>query len=95
MSEKQSTVEKLKKQREQLNARIEKMEATAKTRQRKQDAKRKILVGAYHLELAEKLGKLEELKSGLDKFLKRNSDRALFDLAPLAAEETKQDSATL
>lgn len=44
-----SKVEKLKKQRSVLNARIQKMEATQKQQGRKQDTRRKILVGAYYL----------------------------------------------
>lgn len=74
------TLEKLKEQREKLNARIQKKEAMLKTSERKKDTRRKILIGSYFLDNAIKDNKLDEIKSLMDKYLKRNSDRNLFDL---------------
>jgi hypothetical protein len=74
------TLEKLKEQREKLNARIQKKEAMLKTSERKKDTRRKILIGSYYLDNAIKENKLDEIKLLMDKYLKRNSDRNLFDL---------------
>lgn len=68
---------------------LQKLEAQARARQagqeRKLDNRRKVLLGAY---LLSKIKKDDELKAqtlaGLDKFLTRPAERALFDLPPLA-----------
>jgi len=74
-------IEKLKAQREQLAARIQKLEAAEKTREKKRDTRRKILVGAYYLDKLKEEGGLEGLAQELDGFLTRKTDRELFDLA--------------
>jgi len=74
------SLEKLKEQRDKLNARIQQKEARLKTSERKIDTRKKILIGSYFLDNAIKENKLDEIKSFMDKYLKRNSDRALFDL---------------
>ena len=76
-------IEKLKKQKDVISARIQKMEAMEKHRERKRDTRRKILVGSYYLDKAKKDGTFKETKSIMDKYLKRKSDRELFDLEPL------------
>jgi large subunit ribosomal protein L7/L12 len=73
-------LEKLKEQRDKLNARIQQKEARLKTSMRKIDTRKKILIGSYFLDSAIKENKLDEIKSLMDKYLKRNSDRSLFDL---------------
>jgi large subunit ribosomal protein L7/L12 len=73
-------LEKLKEQRDKLNARIQQKEARLKSSERKIDTRKKILIGSYFLDNAIKENKLDEIKSSMDKYLKRNSDRALFDL---------------
>lgn len=73
-------LEKLKEQRDKLNARIQQKEARLKSSERKIDTRKKILIGSYFLDNAIKENKLDEIKSFMDKYLKRNSDRALFDL---------------
>ncbi len=78
-----SKIEKLKKQREVINNRIQKMEAMEKNRERKRDTRKKILIGSYHLDQAKKSDTMDALNKIMDKFLKRNSDRELFDLEPL------------
>ena len=74
---------KMKRKQEVLQARIEKLEAAEKAREKKRDTRRKILLGAYVLEQAKSNGSVAELYRKMDGFLKRNSDRVLFDLKPL------------
>ena len=50
MNEKCSKIETLKQKKEQLNARIQKLEALQKSRERKRDTRRKILIGAYFMD---------------------------------------------
>jgi len=73
-------LEKLKEQRDKLNARIQQKEARLKTSERKIDTRKKILIGSYFLDNAIKENKIDEIKSMMDQYLKRNSDRTLFDL---------------
>lgn len=82
-----SQLEKLKRQKEVLEARIQKAEALHKERGRKEETRRKILLGAYFLEKLRKDGTFESIKQELNNFLSRNSDRKLFDL-PLLENET-------
>ena len=78
----------LKKKQDQLNAQIQQLEATVKSRERKQDTRRKILIGAYYLDKAKKdKTQWEGMVKLMALYLKRNADRILFDLAPL---ETNQ-----
>ena len=77
---KKHKLDKLKEQREQINARIQKLEAAEKAREKKRDTRRKILVGAYYLDKAKNEGRFEEVKQAMDEFLTRKSDRVLFDL---------------
>lgn len=75
----------LKKKKAQLEAQLMELERRQKERNRKDDTRRKVLVGAYVLEMIEEDGKnitLNEsiLRSELDRFLIRNNDRALFGL---------------
>lgn len=83
----ESLLEKLKNQREKLNARIQSAEARLKTTERKKDTRRKILLGSYYLDEANKQNKWNEIKNIMNQYLKRNSDRELFDLEPLAENE--------
>ena len=83
MNEKQSRLDSLKKKKEQLNSRIQKLESLQKSRQRKRDTRRKILIGAYFMDKATEEGGLDSLFQQLDGYLKRNSDRELFHLEPL------------
>jgi len=78
--DKQEYLQNLKKKQEQLKAKIQAVEAREKTKSRKQDTHRKILVGAYFLDKAAKENTMEALRKELDGFLTRDSDRVLFDL---------------
>ena len=61
----------------------QKLEALQKARERKRDTRRKILIGAYFMDKAAEEGGLDTLFNQLDGYLKRNSDRELFQLDPL------------
>jgi len=87
MSEKQSKLDLLKKKKEQLHTRIQKLESLQKSRERKRDTRRKILIGAYFIDKATEEGVLDSLFQQLDGYLKRNSDRELFCLEPLLEEK--------
>jgi large subunit ribosomal protein L7/L12 len=86
-----STLSQLKKKQEQLAARIQTLEAAEKTRERKKDVRRKILLGALVLErLGQGDPRAESLKAELGGYLTRDNDRALFELPPMSkAESTK------
>ena len=75
-----NSLDALKKKQAQLKATIQAIEAREKTKLRKQETHKKILVGAYFLEKAVKENTMEELLKELDAFLTRDSDRVLFDL---------------
>jgi hypothetical protein len=82
-------LEKLKKQQEQLKARIQSLEAGQKTRERKKDTRRKILFGSLVLErLRQGDSRAESLKAELNEYLTRDNDRALFELPPLPKAES-------
>ncbi|MBS0287992.1 MAG: hypothetical protein JSR17_11885 [Proteobacteria bacterium] len=73
-------LEKLKKQKQVLEARIQKCENRNKQVERKQETRRKILVGSYFLDKAYKENKFDDIKKLMDDYLTRHSDRKLFDL---------------
>lgn len=85
-----SQLEKLKAQQAKLAARIQAVEARAKVSERKQDTRRKILVGSYYLDEAKKNNQMEGIKKLMDSYLTRDSDRVLFDLPKLISKETKK-----
>ncbi len=76
-----SALERLKSQKAKLEARIHAVEARTKQSQRKQDTRRKILIGSYYFDKATKENKLDEIKHLMDKYLTRDSDRKLFNLS--------------
>lgn len=78
------SLDKLKEQREKLNARILQQESRLKQNQRKIDTRKKILVGSYFLDQHKSDEKFNELTRLMESYLKRNSDRVLFNLAPLS-----------
>lgn len=90
MNEKQSRLDALKKKKEQLNTRIQKPGSLEKSRERKRDTRRKILIGAYFIDKANEEGELDALFQQMDEYLKRNSDRELFQLASLPDEKELQ-----
>ncbi len=68
------------KKREQLNAQIQKERNKHSKQKRKEDTRRKILLGSLMMDMMKK-GELDEKKimKRLDGFLSRDTDRKLFD----------------
>lgn len=89
-SNSQEKLERLLKQQEQLKARIALLQAREKQEERKKDTRRKILLGGIILAKVKRgewpQAKLVEL---LDRELKEERDRALFDLPPLPEAESE------
>ena len=80
-SEKITQLQKLKK-KEILDARIQQAESRFKVKERKEDTRRKILIGAFMMEKLKKEEKFDSMIKELDGFLTRNSDRKLFGMNP-------------
>ena len=85
---KSDKIESLEKKLQQIKAQLSAEKAREKERQRKDDTRRKILVGAYFLDQAQTEKKMSELVAKLDPFLKKEADRKLFGLPPIASQET-------
>ena len=79
-SDKMNQLEKLKRQKEILDARIQQAESRFKVKERKEDTRRKILIGAFMIEQLKKEEKFDSMIKELDGFLTRNSDRKLFGM---------------
>jgi hypothetical protein len=77
---KSKKIENIEKKIEQLKAQKATEEARIRAKAKKDDTRRKILIGAYFLEQAEKNGTMDDLKNRMNSFLTRPNDRALFDL---------------
>jgi hypothetical protein len=80
----ESKLDVLKRRRCALDARIKLMQNRELSKARKDDTRRRILVGAYYLEQANKNDKFEDIVNLMDKFLIRDSDRKLFGLKPIS-----------
>ena len=75
--------DKLAKKKAKLEAATRRLRARAAATERKQDTRRKILAGAWVLARAAQDTKADrQLTEGLDEFLERDRDRALFNLGP-------------
>ena len=78
---------------EQLKAQKMAEEARLRKKARADETRRKILIGAYYLEQAEKKeGGLEALAKRLDGFLVRKNDRLLFGLSEKQLPKPDSDS---
>lgn len=76
---KKDPLEKLLEKKQRLEQQIASAKSRMKRKERVDDTRKKILVGAYFLEVKYK-DKEDELKKLLDGFLVRDNDRALFGL---------------
>lgn len=78
-----SRLELLKEKRDQLNAQIQSIAAKEQAKKRKEDTRRKVLIGAVMLKMV-KEGEYSEaqLLEHLDKHLVKQSERDLFGLVP-------------
>jgi hypothetical protein len=75
--------DKLKAQRERINARLRQLEGKEKRDARKVENRKKILAGAFLLEQAKRNPAINEwMLRGFAWFLTRPDERALFELAP-------------
>jgi len=81
-----SSIEKLKAQQSKIKERIEQIEAREKVSNRKKETRQKILIGSYYLDKYRSDNKFNELVSLMDDYLKRKSDRVLFDLNTVESE---------
>jgi large subunit ribosomal protein L7/L12 len=79
-------LEALLKQQEELKKKIASEEAKIKDKRRKEDTRRKILVGSYFLEKTNP----DDLKRYMNEYLTREDDRFLFDLSPTPQLQAKQ-----
>lgn len=78
---KSDPLDKLMEKKQKLEQQIANAKARVKKKERAADTRKKILVGAYFLEVKYK-DKEDDLIKLLDGFLVRDIDRALFGLAP-------------
>jgi len=83
---KPTRLESFKKQQDQLKAKIQALEASEFSRERKRETRRKILVGAYYLDKMRAENRFDELVGLMDAYLSRDTDRVLFNLSPKAKE---------
>ena len=74
----ENKLKKLQDRKSAITAKMQKLEASAKTVARKQELQRKILVGAYYLEQAAKNNRKKELQTIMLEYLQRESDKKLF-----------------
>lgn len=73
----------LKKKRDALNARIRLVQNREQFKERKDNTRRKILIGSYYLDQANKNDSYEGIVKLMDSYLTRDSDRLLFGLTPI------------
>jgi hypothetical protein len=75
-----SDLDSLKKKRDVINARIRLMQNREQSKERKDNTRRKILIGSYYLEQANKNNSFDSVVKLMDSYLTRDSDRLLFGL---------------
>ena len=80
----QNRIKELEQKKKQLEARIQKLKAAESAKKRKEDTRRKILLGAMVMKLIETgYWSQDEIYQQLDKFLDKELDRKLFGLVEL------------
>ena len=78
-----ANLDSLKKKRDVLNARIRLMQNREQSKERKDNTRRKILIGSYYLDQANKNNSFDDVVKLMDSYLTRDSDRKLFGLTPV------------
>ena len=78
-----SNLDSLKKKRVIINARIRLVQNREQSKERKDNTRRKILIGSYYLDQANKNNSFNDIVKLMDSYLTRDSDRLLFDLTPI------------
>ena len=84
----QDRIKELESKKKQLEARIQKLKAVESAKKRKENTRKKILLGAMVMKLIETgYWQKEEIYEQLDKFLDKELDRQLFGLSELQQDE--------
>ena len=78
-----SNLDSLKKKRDIINARIRLMQNREQSKERKDNTRRKILIGSYYLDQSNKNNSFDGIVQLMDSYLIRDSDRMLFGLKPI------------
>ncbi len=88
-----SKLDKLTLKREQLNAKIQAIKSKEASQKRKDDTRRKVLIGGVVMKMI-KTGEMpqERLTQILDKHLEKDADRTLFDLPKAIKSDEKRES---
>ena len=73
----------LKKKRDIINARIRLITNREQSKERKDGTRRKILIGSYYLDQANKNNTFDAVVKLMDSYLTRDSDRKVFGLEPV------------
>ena len=77
-----TVLDRLKQKKDILAAKIQKIEYSKKSKERKFDTRKKILVGSYYLDKANKENTYNQILEVMDSYLTRDTDRKLFNLKP-------------
>ncbi len=85
--EKLSKVDRLTKQLEVINARIQVAKNREEEKKKQHDTRRKILLGGYYLEQAAKNNSFADIQKIMESYLTKDIDRKLFDLPIIKSEE--------
>lgn len=78
-----SNLDSLKKKRDVINARIRLVQNREQSKERKDNTRRKILIGSYYLDQANKNNTFDAVVKLMDSYLTRDSDRKVFGLEPV------------
>lgn len=86
-----SKIDTLTQKRDEINEQIKKLKARESNKRRKEDTKRKILIGGVVIKMLRE-GEMPEdrLNQILDKHLEKDADRALFELPAKKKGEVKR-----
>lgn len=79
-NKKQDYLQKLEARQKAMAAAAQKLQSSIGVIKRKQDLQRKILVGAYYLEQAQKNGTMQELQNVMLSYLQKERDKNLFKI---------------
>ncbi len=89
-SSRQDKIKELEQKKKQLEARIQKLKSAESAKKRKEDTRRKILLGAMVMKLIDNgYWSKEEIYQQLDEFLDKDLDRQLFGLSELDKNSEK------
>lgn len=78
-----SDLDSLKKKRDIINVRIRLVQNREQSKERKDNTRRKILIGSYYLKQANKNNSFDSVVKLMNSYLTRDSDRMIYDLSPI------------